>query len=154
MFDVLRQVFIALLSFSRPLATKCVTLNNEQCITQPFLIDLNPVELKYYPFMISLHKCSESCNSVDDLSTEICVPSKTKKVNVKVFNTITNRNGDKLMVKHISFDCKCKFSRTTCYSKQKWNNEISQCECKNYHKCKNDYSWNSSMSLYFQMLIK
>ena len=32
----------------------------------PFLFNLNPVELIYYPFMISLDKCSGSCNSVDD----------------------------------------------------------------------------------------
>ena len=26
------------------------------------LIDLNPVEFKYYPFMINLNKCTGSCN--------------------------------------------------------------------------------------------
>ena len=50
---------------------------------RPFLFDLNPVELKYYPFTISLGKCSGSYNSVNDLSMRICVPSKTKDVNVK-----------------------------------------------------------------------
>ena len=29
---------------------------------RPTLIDLNPVELKYYPFMISLNKCTGSWN--------------------------------------------------------------------------------------------
>ena len=50
----------------------------------PNVIDLNPVELDYYPFMISLDKCNGSCNAVDDLSTKICVLSETKDVNVKV----------------------------------------------------------------------
>ena len=31
-----------------------MTLNNEQCKTRPTLIDSNPVELNYYPFIISL----------------------------------------------------------------------------------------------------
>ena len=31
-------------------------------MVRPTLIDLNPVELKYYPFMISLDKCPGSCN--------------------------------------------------------------------------------------------
>ena len=35
-----------LLSFTDILATKCVSLNNEPCIIRPFLIDLNPAELK------------------------------------------------------------------------------------------------------------
>ena len=54
MFRLIRQVFIALLSFSRSIATKCVSLNNEPCITRSTFIDLNPVELDYYLSMIGL----------------------------------------------------------------------------------------------------
>ena len=32
---------------------------------RPFLIDLNLVKLKYHPFMISLDKCSGSCNAAN-----------------------------------------------------------------------------------------
>ena len=45
---------------------------------RPTLIDLNPVELNYYLFMISLDKCSGSCNSVDGLSTKAFIPGKRK----------------------------------------------------------------------------
>ena len=62
MFSLIKQVFIALLSFSETSATKCLSLNDEPCMIIPTLIDLNPVELKYYPFMISLEKCSGRCN--------------------------------------------------------------------------------------------
>ena len=58
-------------------------------MVRPTLIDLNPVELKYYPFMISLDKCNGSCNV---LSPKKCVLKETKDVNVKVFNMITNKN--------------------------------------------------------------
>ena len=44
------------------------------------LIDLNPVQLKHYPFMITLDKCNGSCNA---LSTKMCVPKETKDLNVK-----------------------------------------------------------------------
>ena len=47
-------------------------------MVRPTLIDLNPVGLSYYPFMISQDKCNESCIAVDDLSTKICVTSETK----------------------------------------------------------------------------
>ena len=56
------------------------------------LFDLNPVELNYYPFLFSLDKCNGSCNAVDELSTKKCVPSKTKDINVKVFNVSRNIN--------------------------------------------------------------
>ena len=50
---------------------------------------INPVELNYYPLMVSLDKCSGSYNVADEFSIKICFPSKTKDVNVKVFNMIT-----------------------------------------------------------------
>ena len=56
--------------------------------------------------MISLDKCSRSCNSVDEFSMKICVPSKTKDTNVKVFNMITNKSETKIVIRHISCDCK------------------------------------------------
>ena len=57
MFSFLKQIFIVLLSFSEYLATKCLLLNDESCMVRPTPIDMNPLELKYYPFMISLNKC-------------------------------------------------------------------------------------------------
>ena len=49
------SLFIALLSFSKFLVrkqTKCLFLNDEPCMVRPSLINMNPNELKYYPFMI------------------------------------------------------------------------------------------------------
>ena len=79
-------------------------------MVRPTLINLNPVEIKYYPFMISLNKFTRSCNG---LAPNIYVPKETKDINVKTFNMITNKNGDKTMTKHTSCDFKCKFNSTT-----------------------------------------
>ena len=116
---------IVLLSFSESLATKCLFFNDEPCIIRSTFIEMNPVELKYYTFMISLNKCTESCNV---LSAKICVPKETKDINVKAFNMITNKN-----------KAKCGFNNTKCNSNQKWNNKTCQRECKNYRTCKKDY---------------
>ena len=62
-----------------------------------------------------------------------------------LFNMITNKHEAKTMKKHISCDCKCKFNSTACNSNQKWNDETCQCKCRNYRKCKKDYSWNPSI---------
>ena len=75
---------IVLLSFGSSLArvpkvfdrTKCIPLNDEQFMARPTIIDLNPVELKYHPFMISLNKCTESS---DVLMLKIIVPKETKR---------------------------------------------------------------------------
>ena len=55
---------------------------------RPTLIDLNPVKLKYCPFMISSDKCNGSCNV---LSRKICVLKKAKDTNAKIFNMITDK---------------------------------------------------------------
>ena len=67
MFSLIKQVFIVLPSFSESLATKCLSLNDEPCIVRPTLIDLSPVELKYYLFRISLDKCKGSCTALKHL---------------------------------------------------------------------------------------
>ena len=119
------------MSFSSSLAsvfnvsdqTKCLSLNEEPCRLTPTLIDLNNIELKYYPFMISLDKCNDSCNV---LSPRMCIPKKTSDINVKVSNMIKNKNEAKTMIKHILWDCKWKSNSTTCNSNQKWNNKLCQ----------------------------
>ena len=89
MFSLIKPEFIVLLSFGKSLAIKCLYLNDEPCMVTPTLIDLNPIELKHYPFMISLEKCTGSCNV---LSSKICVPKETKEINIKAFNIIANKS--------------------------------------------------------------
>ena len=143
MFSPIKRVFIVLLSFSSSLAhvtkvrTKYLSLNDERCMVRSTPFDLNHVELKYYPFTISLDKWSGSCTK------SMCFKRK-KDITVKAFNMIANKNEAKTMTKHISCGCKCKFNSTTCNSNQKWNDKTCQCEYKNYRQCKKDYSWNPS----------
>ena len=129
MFSRIKQVFIALLKFSSFLArvakvsdrAKCLSINDEPCMIRPTLITLNPVEIKYCPFMISLDKYNGSCNV---LSSKIDVSKETKDINVEVFNMITNKN--EAIAKHISCGWKWKFNRTTCKSNGITKNGITK----------------------------
>ena len=80
-------------------------------MVRPTLTDMKPPELKYYPFMISLNKCTGSCNVLPPKKK--CVSKETKDKNVKTFNMITNNNETTTMAEHISCDCKCKFGKKT-----------------------------------------
>ena len=115
----IKQVFIALLSFSGSLSTKCMSLNKEPCVNRPIIIDLDTIELDYYPFIITLDKNSGRSDVIDDLSTKIYVSSKTNDANVKVFNMIATINETKALIKHIQCDFKCKVDNKTCKSNQK-----------------------------------
>ena len=57
-----------------------------------FLIDFYVDKLHYYALMVNLARCNGSCNTLDDLSSRICVPNKTGYVNVNVFSMITEIN--------------------------------------------------------------
>ena len=66
------------------------------------------------------------------------------KLNLSVFNRITEINQSKTLTKHISCECKCKFEGRKCNSGQLWNNDKCWSECKKYHVCEKEYIWNSA----------
>ena len=77
-----------------------------------------------------------------DPSDRIYVPNKTENVNLIVFNVIISTNESKILTKHISCACKCKFNGKKCNSNQKWSNDKRQCGCKNSIKhrvCEKDH---------------
>ena len=96
-------------------------------MTQPTLINLHPdensQELGYYPFGV---------NTLNDLSIKVCVPNKTEDLNIHVINMITGVNESKILTKHVSCQCKCKFDGRKCNSNQKWNNNKCWCERKKH----------------------
>ena len=71
-----------------------IILNSQLCLVSSILVDLNPNELRYYPFVVNLDRCDGSCNSLDDLSDRIYVSNKTEDLNAKVFNMITRTSRD------------------------------------------------------------
>ena len=110
--------------FGRSLAIKCVSVNNQSCLVRPTLIDLN-LELLYNTFIIRLNRHYGNCNTVQDPFGRICVPNKI------MFNVIRGISESKGLAKHISCECRCEFEGRKCNSKQKWNNDKGQCDCKN-----------------------
>ena len=75
MFGFIKRVFIVLLSLSRSLVTKCISLKNQRCIAK--LIDLNPDELNqelhYYPFVYKLDRYIRSCSTLNNLFDKKCL---------------------------------------------------------------------------------
>ena len=98
MFGIIKKIFIELLTgiVSGSNNTKCVTLRNQKCMTQPTLINLDPneysQELRHYPFAVKLDRCIGSCNTLNDLSNKVCVPNKTEESNLRVLNMIRGIN--------------------------------------------------------------
>ena len=113
-----------------------MSLNNEKCKTRPFLTDLDPVKLKYYPFMITWDKCNGSCNTLSKISDRVCVPHKTKNLKLNAFNLITRTNKSKALIKRVSCKCNVNLTINKCNSNQICINNKCWCECKNKKKKK------------------
>ena len=94
-------MFIRSLCFSKSLSSisktpdnaKCIFLNNQQCITQPALINLYPNEyieiLHWYPFEVNLDRWIGNFNTLYDLSNQV---NKTEDLDLSIFNMITGIN--------------------------------------------------------------
>ena len=68
-------------------------------------------------------------------------------MNVKVFNLMSGVNETRFLVEHESFECKCELNESVCNSKQEWNHDECQCECKgldDWSSCEDDYIQNPS----------
>ena len=94
MIRIIKKIFMRLLinivnAFNN---TKCVLLSNQKSEIQPTFINLHPneysQEFHYYPFTIKLNKWVGSCNTLNDLSSKVCVPNKTEDLNLNLFNMI------------------------------------------------------------------
>ena len=91
MLKIIQKMFIVLLSniVSGSNHTKCVSLSIQKCITKLNIISLHPNEysekIHNYPFEVTLDKCAGSCNTLNDLSSKVCVPNKNRRFKSKRF---------------------------------------------------------------------
>ena len=69
--------------------TKCVSLNNQQCMIQPTPIYLHSngysQDLRYYPFAVDLDRYVGSCNTLNDLSNRVCVADLNRRFKSRCF---------------------------------------------------------------------
>ena len=66
--------------------TKCVSLSNQKCMTQPTFINLHPYEYNqefhYYPFPVKVDRCVGSYNTLNDLSNMKYVFQTQQKISI------------------------------------------------------------------------
>ena len=102
----MKQVFMALLSFGESLSSiddtpdhvKCISLNNQQCMTQLTFINLHPNEyiegLHYSPFTVNLDRCMRGVTLLV-IFNKVCIPNKLEDLNGSVFIMVIKINDSK-----------------------------------------------------------
>ena len=73
--------------------TKCLSLSNQNCMSQSTLINLHSNEYNqkfhYNPFAVNLDRYVGSWNTLKALCNNVCVPNKTEDLGLSVFKMIT-----------------------------------------------------------------
>ena len=52
---------------------ECVSINNQECKMRRKIIDIDNNEPTFYPFSISINKCSGGCNNINDPYAKLCL---------------------------------------------------------------------------------
>ena len=102
MFELIKKIFVGLLTdVNGSNHTKCISLSNKKSKVQATLFNLHPNEysqdLHYYQFAVKLDWCIESFNTLNDLSSNVCVPNKTRFISKHVQHNYSNK-----WIKHIN----------------------------------------------------
>ena len=77
----------------------------------------------------------------------MCVPDVIKKLNVKVFNLMSETNKKRHIEWLETCKCKCRWGGSVCNNKQLWNDDKCRCECKELIDkgvCEKGSIWNPS----------
>ena len=122
------SLFLSSLVGATPLSY--ISINSQACKVRLEIGNVNSSEPVFYPFSIKTSKCIGSCNNINDPYATVCVPDVVKDLYVKVFNLMSRSNETRHMKWHKTCMCKCRLDASVCNSKQRWNSDKCQCECK------------------------
>ena len=87
-------------SFTSVNSLSRISMNNQEWKVRPKIVNVNSDGPVIFPFSIKTSKCSSSCNNINDLYANICVPDVVKNLNVKVFNLMSRAN----KIRHIKWN--------------------------------------------------
>ena len=87
-------------SFTSVNSLSCISMKNQEWKVRPKTVNVNSDGPVIFPFSIKTSKCSSSCNNINDLYANICVPDVVKNLNVKVFNLMSRTNE----IRHIKWN--------------------------------------------------
>ena len=82
MFGLILTMFVVLLISIDDVSnyTKCVSVGNQKCMTQPILTNVRPNEynqqLCYHPFAVNLDRCVGSFNTLNNQSNKYVFQKK------------------------------------------------------------------------------
>ena len=93
-FSFVKKVFVLGLTVLSNItnALECISMKNQERKVRPETININSNNPIFYPFSVTVNKCSGNCNDINDPYSRICVPDIVQNLNVNVFNLMSRTN--------------------------------------------------------------
>ena len=92
MFGLIKKLLILVLSTISAVSRNflqnspyCLLLKNQECKVRKVIVDN---EYMTFPYKIKVDKCVGSCNDVENLCFEVCLPDAVKNISVKSLSNI------------------------------------------------------------------
>ena len=92
---LLINLFINLFNVLKVKTLECLSVTNQKCMARPKILSVN--------------KCSGSCDTLDDPMAKLCVPNVIKSANMKFYNFLMRLNETRNVLWHKSCKCVCQF---------------------------------------------
>ena len=97
-------------------------------------MNINSNDHLFYPYSIKINTCSGSCNNVNDLYANLCVPDVVEVKNVKLFNLMSRTNEERYIGWHQIWNKdKCRFECKELIDRGRWDKGFiwspSNCKC-------------------------
>ena len=129
-FSFVKKVFVLGLTVLSSItnALELVLMKNQTCVVRPKIVDINSNNPIFYPFSVTINRCSGNCNNINDPYTRICVPDTVKNLNVTVLNLMSRTNESRSIEWHETCKCICSLHEIICNNKQRWNKDKCRCE--------------------------
>ena len=101
---LLINLFISLFNVLKVNALECVSVINKKCMPRPKILDVNEGvgEALFYPYNVSVNKCSGSRDTINNPMAKLCVPGIVKRVNMQVYIFLMNLNETRNVLWHES----------------------------------------------------
>jgi len=128
-----------------PFTSDAIMLDNAFCAVRPALVPVDPQNHDYFPYFVTLNRCSGSCNTVPP-NIFHCVAKTQADVVVEAFSILSGVLEQVTLKNDTACKCECVVKADQCDKEwQVYKPDRCRCECKYESEnvqCAPNFKWN------------
>ena len=103
MLGFINKVFVVAIWFvglnvTNAVLLKGISVSDQECKVRLAITNINSDVTLFYTYIVTINKCSASCNEIKNQYAKLCVPDVVKDMNIKAFNLTLRTNETNVMM--------------------------------------------------------